>query len=58
MVESSVGNGILVKFVHEVHAEDDWHNVPIELAEQNPLFFRVLGVGTELVGLDIGIVVL
>lgn len=58
MVESSIGNGVLVKLVHEVHAEDDWHNVPIELAEQSPLFFRVLGVGTELVGLDIGIVVL
>lgn len=58
IVESSVGNGILIKLVHEIHAEDDWHNVPIKLAEQSPLFFRVLGVGTELVGFDIGIVVL
>lgn len=38
-VESSVGNCILVELVHEVHAEDDGHNVPIQLAEQSSFLF-------------------
>lgn len=50
-VESGVGDGILVELVHEVHAEHDRHNVPIEFSNEFGLFRCVKCVGTEMISL-------
>jgi len=50
-VESGVGDSVLVELVHEVHAEHDRHNVPIELSNKFCLFWCVKCVGTKMIRL-------
>ena len=50
-VESGVGDSVLVELVHEVHAEHDRHNVPIEFPDKFGLFWCVKCVGTKMIRL-------
>ena len=48
-VQTSVCDSILVELVHEVHAEDNRHDMPIELSNEFRLLGCVGGVGTKVI---------
>jgi hypothetical protein len=48
-VEPSVGDGVLIDLVHEVHAEEDWHNEGVQFLNELLLLGALLQLGTELI---------
>jgi hypothetical protein len=48
-VEPSVGDGVLIDLVHEVHAEEDWHNKGVQFLNELLLLGALLQLGTELI---------
>lgn len=49
-VQTSIRDGVLVEFVHKVHAEDDGHDKGVESLDERFLFKRVDGASSKVVG--------
>jgi hypothetical protein len=48
-VKPSVGDGVLIDLVHEVHAEEDWHDEGVQFLNELLPLGALLQLGTELI---------